>query len=168
MHDSDKSNIDRVGHRRWCLNPQMQKTGFGAMGKYSAMYSFDNSRTDVPDYDIVAYPPRGYLPRSFFSASHAWSVQPNPLEFEISQDSVKVQVFAAKLSLSSGDVSVASQPLPLDYSHVARGGFGAGPAIIFRPDGVQTAKGSTYAVVIKGIRTTGGEDYPLKYLTIFY
>ena len=23
--DGDESNIDRVGHRRWCLNPSMEK-----------------------------------------------------------------------------------------------------------------------------------------------
>src|SRR5438045_1192356 len=29
MDDSDETNIDRVGHRRWCLNPAMKKVGFG-------------------------------------------------------------------------------------------------------------------------------------------
>lgn len=28
------------GHRRWCLNPSMQYTGFGKAGAYSAMYAF--------------------------------------------------------------------------------------------------------------------------------
>src|SRR5262249_22794081 len=41
MDDSDKDNIDRLGHRRWCLNPKMQKVGFGRTGKFSAMYCFD-------------------------------------------------------------------------------------------------------------------------------
>ena len=29
MNDGDSSNIDRVGHRRWCINPTMGATGFG-------------------------------------------------------------------------------------------------------------------------------------------
>ncbi|WP_354520587.1 CAP domain-containing protein [Paenibacillus sp. OAE614] len=29
MDDSDLSNIDRLGHRRWILNPGLQKIGFG-------------------------------------------------------------------------------------------------------------------------------------------
>ena len=29
MDDSDASNIDRLGHRRWQLNPQLGKVGFG-------------------------------------------------------------------------------------------------------------------------------------------
>ena len=41
MADYNDSNVDRLGHRRWCLNPQMGKTGFGAgagdNGTYSAM-----------------------------------------------------------------------------------------------------------------------------------
>src|SRR5208337_1811763 len=37
MSDSDPGNIDRLGHRRWCINPTMQKTGFGKSGSFSAM-----------------------------------------------------------------------------------------------------------------------------------
>jgi hypothetical protein len=32
MKDNDPSNIDRVGHRRWFLNPAMLYTGFGQVG----------------------------------------------------------------------------------------------------------------------------------------
>src|SRR5262249_50213938 len=44
MWDSDGGNIDRVGHRRWCRNPAMQKTGFGGSGKSTAMWAFDMGR----------------------------------------------------------------------------------------------------------------------------
>jgi len=77
MDDSDEKNIDRVGHRRWCLNPTMGKTGFGATGNYAAMYAWDSSNKDIPNWDYVAYPARGYMPISFFGAKHAWSVSPN-------------------------------------------------------------------------------------------
>jgi hypothetical protein len=43
MDDSDPSNIDRVGHRRWCISPRLGKTGFGAAGKFYAMHSLDQS-----------------------------------------------------------------------------------------------------------------------------
>ena len=36
MDDSDPSNVARLGHRRWCLLPEMQKTGFGSSGRYAA------------------------------------------------------------------------------------------------------------------------------------
>ncbi len=40
----------------------MAKTGFGGGGKFAVMWSFDGSRTDVPDYNFVAFPPRGFTP----------------------------------------------------------------------------------------------------------
>src|SRR5207248_7661158 len=66
MNDSDPGNIDRLGHRRWCLNPAMLKTAFGVEDHYSAMWSFDSSRQDMPDYDLVAFPPRGLTPTTHF------------------------------------------------------------------------------------------------------
>ena len=55
MNDSDASNIARVGHRRWCLNPAMLKTGFGITGRWSAMWSFDSSRTSYDAPDLICY-----------------------------------------------------------------------------------------------------------------
>jgi uncharacterized protein YkwD len=43
MADDDNMNIDRVGHRRWMLNPTMSKAGFGKVGAYSAIYAHDRS-----------------------------------------------------------------------------------------------------------------------------
>ena len=50
MYDGSESNIDRVGHRRWCLNPAMTQTGFGYAGTYSAMYVFDEQGTQDQAY----------------------------------------------------------------------------------------------------------------------
>ena len=61
MDDSDASNIDRVGHRRWQLNPTMGKVGFGyaesntVYRRYVSEYAFDRSGT-CRDYDFVAWP----------------------------------------------------------------------------------------------------------------
>ncbi|MCS7306495.1 MAG: hypothetical protein NZ602_15470, partial [Thermoguttaceae bacterium] len=78
MDDSDQKNIDRLGHRRWCLNPAMQKTGFGSGWGYTAMWSMDDSRTEIPEYDFVAFPPRGVTPVASFRSHYAWSVSLNP------------------------------------------------------------------------------------------
>ena len=37
IDDGDTSNIDRIGHRRWCLDPRMQATGFGHAGSDTRM-----------------------------------------------------------------------------------------------------------------------------------
>ena len=62
MDDSDARNIDKVGHRAWCMNPHMTQTGFGTVDRFSAMWSIDRKRKDTPDYDLVACPPPGRSP----------------------------------------------------------------------------------------------------------
>lgn len=56
MFDGNNSNIDRVGHRRWVLNPTMGKTGFGKTRIYSAMYSLDESNSEGEGIVEVAWP----------------------------------------------------------------------------------------------------------------
>src|SRR5689334_9610383 len=73
MDDSDGGNIDRLGHRRWCLNPTMKKTGFGRVGEFTAMYVFDMSRKDVPDFDFISWPARGPMPVQYFKSGFVWS-----------------------------------------------------------------------------------------------
>jgi Cysteine-rich secretory protein family len=66
MDDSDDMNIQAVGHRRWILNPSMARTAFGSVGNFSAMYAFDYSRKNVPEWDFTAFPARGYMPLDYF------------------------------------------------------------------------------------------------------
>lgn len=94
MDDSDSSNIDRVGHRRWILNPAMGKTTFGfchmtktytytysdgstdsfSYTSYcSGMYAFDRSGSGTQK--PVAWPAQE-TPLSCFTggANQAWSI----------------------------------------------------------------------------------------------
>ncbi len=163
MDDSDEKNIDRVGHRRWCLNPTMGKTGFGATGNFAAMYAWDSSNKDIPDWDYVAYPARGYMPIQFFGAKHAWSVSPNKAKYEAPVEAqIKVTVQAADAKLAP-----VGAPLKLDYFHVDLGGFGSGPAIIFRPAAFSLAEGA-YLVDIKGLKPKDPETPPLHYVVHFF
>ncbi len=76
MEDGDSSNIDRVGHRRWLLNPEMGKTGFGAVtgenGSYFAVYAFDRSNQKASEYG-VAWPAQN-MPVEYFDTHFPWSV----------------------------------------------------------------------------------------------
>lgn len=130
MHDSDQSNVSRVGHRRWCLNPAMQRVGFGRVGEFSAMHCMDSSREEVPDWDMIAYPPRGYMPRTYIQPTSAWSVQMNPEKFKVEKDAIKIVVTPAHYLAAMGRARLEGQPLALDYSNVVNDSFGAGPAII--------------------------------------
>lgn len=159
MDDSDERNIDRVGHRRWCLNPAMGRSAFGSYGNQAAMYAFDGSNRDVPDWDYVAYPARGYMPTSHFGARQAWSVSPNPAKYAKPNPSkIKVTV----QPVGPGKLAPLGPPLKLDYFKVDLGGYGSGPAIIFRPAGLSLAHDSVYRVEIARLA-----DAPLQYVVHF-
>ena len=53
VDDSDASNISRVGHRRWLLNPKMKQTGIGAVDRFYAMYSKDQARTSYSNTAVI-------------------------------------------------------------------------------------------------------------------
>jgi hypothetical protein len=163
MDDSDARNIDRVGHRRWCLNPAMVKTGFGASGVFAAMWAHDASRKDVPDFDYVAYPAMGYMPDYYFGARHAWSVSLNPKKFDRPDaKNVKVRVIPV-----GDDYARNADPLPLDHLGVSSEGMGLRDCIIFRPKELELAPGRRYWVEIDGV-TKGGKPMPIRYVVHFF
>ena len=164
MDDSDERNIDRVGHRRWCLNPAMGKSAFGAYGNQAAMYAFDASNRDVPDWDFVAYPARGYMPTSFFGPKHAWSVSPNKSKYATP---VQAKIKVTLQPVSPVKFAPTGPALKLDYFKVDTGGFGSGPAIIFRPAAFTPSNDAVYQVEISGLTTSDGAPATIKYVTHF-
>ena len=157
MDDSDQGNIDRLGHRRWCLNPKMARTGFGCGGRFGVMWSFDSDRKEVPDYAFVAFPPRGLTPVSVFKESMAWSVSLNPDKYQSpQQESVKVTVVPVRFQPRQGTLQKGPQPLELNYFHVNLDNFGIPSCIIFRPAGVKVVAGASYWVEIRGLKSGFG------------
>lgn len=169
MGDSDPGNIDRLGHRRWCLNPAMQKTGFGSYGGYTAMWSFDSSRAEVPDYDFVAFPPQGLMPKAMFVKDWAWSVSLNPKKYAApAKEQVKVRITPAQLDTRNGVLQKGPQPLVIDYFNVETSGFGIPNCIIFRPANVVIEPNALYAVEIAGLQDAGGQAATLEYVAGFF
>jgi hypothetical protein len=167
MDDSDKNNISRVGHRRWCINPAMAKTGFGQHDKFSAMYSFDRGRTDIPDYDYVAFPAPGYMPVSFFKTHYAWNISLNVKKYQKpDKGSTKVHVYPLGSSLSF-DPEKQKTSLKLNYLNVNNDGMGIPSCIIFRPSGIDVRNGKKYWVKVTGIKTKDGKDAVIEYLVEF-
>jgi hypothetical protein len=164
MDDSDKSNIDRLGHRRWVLNPKMQNTGFGAgAGKYSAMYSMDARRSEVPEYSVVSFPPKGYMPVSMFPARAAWHASFNTSLYSVSASSTKMAIYPV-----DGKLNRAKEPLELDYQHVDTEGFGIPNAVIARPKNVIVKPGAMYEVVISGLSPKKDAPAEVSYFVAFY
>jgi hypothetical protein len=142
----------------------MGKTGFGATGNFAAMYAWDSSNRDIPDWDFVSYPSRGYMPIQFFGAKQAWSVSPNPAKFEAPVEAkIKVTIQPADAKLAP-----VGPALKLDYYHVDLGGFGSGPAIIFRPAAFALQEG-VFLVDITGLKPKDpAEAGPLHYVVHFF
>lgn len=169
LDDSDPTNIDRVGHRRWCLNPTMKECGFGENGTYSAMYAHDRSRQNAPDYDYVAYPAAGFMPNRFFGSGYAWHVSVNPAKYKKPEKSA-IQVTVRPLPAAKGQMPSPDRrdaPLAMDYFNVDHGGFRIPNAIIFRPKGISTRDGSAYWVEITGLQKSDGSAAKLEYVVHF-
>jgi len=72
IDDSGDNNREKRGHRKWCLNPPMKKTGFGSGGSsYSAMWAMDGSH-DGSRVKTWSYPGEGYFPRDYMHGT-GWS-----------------------------------------------------------------------------------------------
>lgn len=138
MNDSDPRNIERVGHRRWCLNPGMKFTGFGEAGRFSAMWSFDQSGGGARGLDAVLYPPPGYVPVGYFGARHAWSIS------IIRGRQAKKQDARIRIVALDEFYLPAGKPLEIDFLNAQNGGPGIANCLIFRPSGLVVEAGRRY------------------------
>ncbi len=156
MADDDDSNIDRVGHRRWVLNPKMGATGFGLVngsrGSYSAMYSFDGSASGGA-YG-VAWPAQN-TPLAYFGNTYPWSVS---MGYTVNQDTVKVTL----TRISDGKVWNFSGESADGAFYVNNDGFGQIGCIIFRPADISYHAGDSFRVAIEGL------NEPVSYTVNFF
>ena len=167
LNDSDKSNIDRAGHRRWVLNPLMSATGFGVTGRYLSMYALDNGELEWHEgtyiSDFVAWPARN-MPIEFMGTDYAWSISlGNDYRLEEAQD-ITVTMKDAN-SGKSWTFQKASSSWDSNYLSVSEDNYGRMPCIIFRPQkGSITYKaGSRYEISVTGLKDRFGNDQPLQY-----
>ena len=162
MYDGDSSNIDRMGHRRWVLNPSMTKTGFGAVGAYSSMYAFDRSGSSVTDF--VAWPAQTMPVELMNGSGTPWTVS-------LGSDYKTVDV--DKVSVTLRDVSgnktwTLSKLNANGYFKVNTDYYGMPNCIIFRPNGVSYNKASRFQVTIKGLTGQDGTETSLSYYVNFF
>ena len=143
VEDSDSSNIDRVGHRRWVLNPRMGKTGFGYCSGHSGMYAFDRSNYSASEQTIVAWPAQ-IMPIQLMSSGLAWSVS---VGRTVDADSVEVVITRR----SDGESWTMGSNYTGGYFTVNNDGYGQTGCIIFLPYTIQDFNdGDIYDVRISG------------------
>ena len=89
IDDGGSNNREVRGHRRWCLNPPMGKTGFGGSSRFSAMVAMDSSGNGK-GRDSWAYPGKGLYPLEYLHGD-GWSLylrEPAP-----KKEAITVEVF---------------------------------------------------------------------------
>lgn len=180
MEDSDVSNLPILGHRRWILNPPLQKTGMGLAEKpaggrgvnsYAVLQVFDESRKEEVNYRYLPYPARGAFPVEVMLPTTAWSVTVNPEVYDEPRYSrIKVTLTRTRDNRTwtfSGSRRYASSNRNA-YFNVDTDLYGGGPAIIFRPDGIDEYRpGDVFRVRIEGLKDLRGNDETIVYTVNF-
>ena len=174
MDDSDGSNVSRLGHRRWQLNPVMGKVGFGYVLRdrygYVAEKVFDSSGAGV-NYDFISWPSSGNFPTgNFFHENTAWSVTLNPNKYSApvkSNITVTVQRQSDGKTWTLRGSQNYAEANSGAYFNVENSNYGVNNCIIFRPDGISSYSG-TYVATINGLRTIYGQDTSLSFQVDFF
>lgn len=132
MSDEHSKNIDRLGHRRWCLNPGMDYTGFGVTRGNYAMYAVDGSSVDKGYYGIVW--PAQNMPLEFFEKSYWYGTKPWSISMGRIVDLGSIHVtLTRKNDGRVWNFSVAGSDG--DF-YVNNDRYGQKGCIIFRPSGI--------------------------------
>ncbi len=175
MDDSDETNIDRVGHRRWILNPQLKKVAFGQADiggeqpqTFITMQVFDTSGPSTTRDSFVAWPSPGYFPSQFFGPSQAWSISFSPENFDLSRSNPRLKLI--RLGDNKEWVFSPSQRNARgQYFAVEKNGFGIPFCIIFRPEGgTDLLFNKKYRVEIQGMIDKSGNATPVNYEVEFF
>lgn len=152
MFDGDAANVDRMGHRRWVLNPSMTRTGFGAVDSYSAMYAFDNQGSGITDY--VAWPAQNMPIELMNGSGTPWTLSLGSDYEKANFKDVTVtlrDVTNKKSWTFSGSKADGVFKVNVEY-------YGMPNCIIFRPNNIKYNQNSQFQVTVSGIKQKDGEE----------
>jgi len=164
--DSDRSNIDRLGHRSGILTYLMRKTGFGMAGQYSAVdvrdYEVSGAVTWPEHHEFMCWPAAGYFPVQMMHRGTAWKIT---LRFNFDPVSKPFSKYSLTLKrMNDGRIWKFSEG---DTKYTRDGNYISsyvGPVFIFRPDASFTCNpGDIYEVSLKGLELKPGEHAEIRY-----
>ncbi len=175
MNDGDAYNIDRLGHRRWLLNPAMTTVGFGMIedGYYSVNKVFDDGVNtiwhDDTDFNYITWPSEGAFPKQAFGMNHPWSISLNEKRFN-NIDTEDIEVVMT--NLNTGDVESFSWDADRmesgAYFNIETNGYGIPFCVIFRPSEGTNIEGGRYQVDISGVKYINGGEASIRYQVEFF
>lgn len=162
--DDGEENLDTLSHRRWLLDPCMEKTGFGysvstSGMSYTAMYAVDMGR--AANWDYVAWP-CGTFPAELMRRELAWSVSLNDDVFDLPSSEPLITLER----IDTGDT------WRFEPYRQAGDGFcclstahcGSGSCLIFRPDiREEYCQNMRFHVTIDGIKGQDGSALTIEY-----
>ena len=154
MDDGDNSNIKRVGHRRWIMNPAMGKTGFGRSSGYYAMYSFDTSGTNSISGATVW--PAQNMPFEYFENDIPWNIGLGQVIPNIDSKTIHVQLIRERDGKTWNFTQSSETPVSgQDYYHIhnLEGGYFIGRKetnLIFRPADLDIRSNDVFHVKVTG------------------
>ena len=178
MDDSDASNIARLGHRRWLMNPRMKQTGFGMSTRrgYEVTYVIEEYPENYDEFqtwlkwpisdEFITWPTcKNPHPLAYFASETAWCVVLNNEIFDTTSAS-SVNVTLTRLSdnktwnfsssYSDGDFYVAENNVAYDE------------CIIFRPNNISSYNnGEQWRVNVSGLTRKNGGSGNLSYTVNF-
>lgn len=173
MSDSDAGNIDRLGHRRWLLNPGMLKTGMGMASANTATYVFDSSRPAGFAYDAIKWPAAGYFPVEVFGSYTPWSITLNPDLYDWTSGRAGHTVtLVRQRDGMSWTFTDADTDKSGEYFNFEEGGYGVANCFIFRPNPASVGSylnGDVFTVTLSGGITSAstGQPVTISYTTRF-
>ena len=171
MDDSDSYNIDRVGHRRWLMNPRMKQTGFGISTRrgYASIYVIEENET-LPSWSIadefITWPTcKREHPLTYFNSNTAWTVTLNSEIFDNSAAN-SVNVTLTRLSDNQSWNFSASNSNGVFYDN--QEGYAYDECIIFRPENISSYNnGEEWRVEVSGLTRKDGGAGNISYTVKF-
>ncbi|MBN2796104.1 MAG: S-layer homology domain-containing protein [Clostridia bacterium] len=176
VEDEDIYNIDKIGHRRWFLLPQLKEVGLGYVEYpdnyqyYSVIKVFNGLQQYDTTYDIVPWPSSIAFPMEFFDETIPWSISLNPDHYNSDQtDGITVTLSDREhnkiYTFDSSDKDKEGE-----YFKVETSGYGIPFCIIFRPNPSEITYeiNNRYTIEINNLYLNTGEKINLNYETTFF
>ena len=179
MDELSASNRADLGHRRWLLNPQLGKVGFGlataASGRqYITVPILDSTGTGTTPASVL-WPAAGYFPGNVFAPGTPWSVILDTAVYRIPRET-QLQISVTRhrdgktfvLPVLDGQAQLTDNG---SYFLVNSEGYGNGCCVSFsigRAALGDAAYWGDYTVNISGLYTLDGQHAPMEYTVRFF
>lgn len=169
LYDYDEENIADLGHRRWLINPYLERIGFGLVAGYASSYVLDENAKNSIDIDYLAYPSKAF-PLEYLKDS-AWSIQLNLKDKYLIKKDKEPTVTLKRIN--DGKIilfNTVSDKAYINkrYYNISYSNSGYGPAIIFKPE-FSPKRMDRFEIIVKNIfDKKTGQEVLLKYNTILY